>query len=492
MKTPVILNLVWAGVAGAAFYTGMKFNSSDSSKIAGQKNLAMNTTPVAGSGGSKLVSPLLVSKDSSVLDFYKQYGLDTGTPLTPEKMKEAMLTAIRESDPVKSQLMFARLMEELTAENAPAALAMIRENVGGGMDGMRYMGMLAYKWGEVDPTTAMTELSKGDDRGGRMGQTIALSGWATKDPQAAMAWLAAYEGDDREKEWMANSLVNGLAKSSPEEAMKYALTMKDEGSRARAAESIAREMIRSGGTEKATAWLATITDPDMKRGAFQTVSDQLLRSDPVKAAEFIKQNANQDYARGAVASLASTLAKKDVQQGLSFAGELTGDSQAKAYGSVISQWLDQDRGANAADAAKYVEAMPAGANKDAGARELARQAMRQDPVTAIAWATSIQDPETRGETLVDAGRRYMREDPAAAQAWLASSGLSAEDQQKITNPQRGDFGGGVGGGGGGGFPGGGRGNFGGGGFRPQGVTGGAAGGATGGGGGGRGGRGRGR
>lgn len=501
MKTPLVLNLVWAGVAGAAFYTGMKFTGSDDAKSAGSKSLSTMNAPLAGSGGSKMVSPQLVSRDASVLQFFKEYGLDTGTPLTADKMKEAMLLAIRESDPVKSQLMFARLMEELTPENAPAALAMIRENVGGGMEGMRYMGMLAYKWGEVDPTTAMAELSKGEDRGGRMGQTLALSGWAAKDPKAAMAWLQAFDGDDREKEWMGMSLVNGLAKSSPEEAMKYALSMKDEGSRARAAETIAREMIRAGGTEKATAWLASITDPDMKRGAFQTVSEQLLRSDPAKAAEYIKQHAGEDYAKGAVASLANSLARKDVNQALEFAGGLTGESQARAYGSIFNQWLDKDRGAGAADVAKYVEGMPAGPAKDAGARQLAEQAMRQDPTTAIAWASSIQDPETRQDTLVDAARRYMMRDPQGAAAWLAQSGLSAEDQQRVTNPQRGDWGGGGGGGvsgGGSGF--GGRGNFGGG-ARAQngGATGGDAG-VTGGGrrggrgnfGGGTGGGGRGR
>ena len=57
-------------------------------------------------------------------------------------MKEAMLLAIREGDPVKSQLMFARLMEELTPENAASVLATIRENVGG-FESMRYTGMLA-------------------------------------------------------------------------------------------------------------------------------------------------------------------------------------------------------------------------------------------------------------------------------------------------------------------------------------------------------------
>jgi hypothetical protein len=500
MKTPVILNLVWAGVAGAAFYTGMKINGSDDSKNGASKNISV-ANPVAGSGPSKLVNPLMVSKEKAILDFYKQYGLDSGVPLSPEKMKEAIQAAIREGDPVKSQMMFARLMEELTPENATVALAMIRAS-GGGFETMTYMRMLTSKWGEVDPLNAMKELAKTDGGGGGrfggMSQAGVLSGWASADPKAAIAWLQAYEGDDREKGFMSMSLINGLARSSPEEAVKYASALENKGDRTRAADTIAKEMIRSGGIEKATAWVDGITDPDMKRGAFQTIADQMLRSDPAKAAEYIKAHSNDEYASGAVANLANSLAKKDLQQGLDFAAGLTGEGQAKAYGSVISEWLDKDRGAGVADAAKFVEGLPAGASKDAGARELARQAMRQDPTTAIAWASSIQDPQSREETMIEAGRRFYRTDQQDAAAWLATSGLSEDAQKQITNPEfggRGDWGGGGGPGGftggGGGFPGGGRGGFtGGGAARTNGAaapaTGGTGGRGRGAGGGGRG------
>src|SRR5688572_33486922 len=102
MKTPLILNLVWAGIAGAAFYTGYKLNSESEGNATSSKGTPATgkSTVVSGgvAGGAKGVSPLLVSKDQSVIDFYKQYGLDTGAPLTAEKMKEAMLTAIRETD----------------------------------------------------------------------------------------------------------------------------------------------------------------------------------------------------------------------------------------------------------------------------------------------------------------------------------------------------------------------------------------------------------
>jgi hypothetical protein len=483
MPKPLIINLVWAGVAGAAFTAGYLIKSPGENKDASSSTLRViaDKAPAAGAGAKKAAPTS--SKDTAVLDFYKRYGLDSGTPITPDKMKEAMLEAIRESDPVKSQLMFARLMEELTPENAPAALAMIRENVSG-FESMRYMSTLAYKWGQVDPLNAMKELAKGDDRGGRMSQNVVLTGWAATDPKAAMEWLNAYDGDG--KDWLAQSIVNGLAKSDPEGALKYVSGLKDKDDRSRGAETIAREMIRLGGSDKAVAWLNGLTDPDMKSGAFRTVADQMMRGDTAKAAEWIKAYANEDFAKDAVRNLAETMARKDPQEALKFAGDLTGKAQSSAIGQAVNEWARQENGANMADAAKYVESLPAGDSRDAGARAIAREAVRDDPQAAIAWANSIKDAEQRTDTLVDVARRYMREDKAAAEAWLAQSGLSAEDQQKVTTPGRGDWGGG--GFQGGGFNGGGGGRGPGGFARPNGGVRATGGGGGGGGRGGRGGR----
>lgn len=472
MRKSIIINLVWAGVAGAAFTAGYLIKPGAESKDTASSTIrSIADKAPSGNGAGQKKAAVVVSKDNAVLDFYKRYGLDTGAPISPDKMKEAMLEAIRESDPVKSQLMFARLMEELTPENAPAALAMIRENVSG-FESMRYMGTLAYKWGQVDPHTAMKELAKGDDRGGRMTQNVVLTGWAATDPKAAMEWLNAYEGEG--KEWLGMSIVNGLAKSDPEGALKYVSGLENKEERARGAETIAREMIRLGGSEKAVAWLNSLTDPDMKSGAFRTVAEQIMRGDPAKAAEWIKAYAGEEYARDAVRTISETMARKDPQEALKFASSLTGKAQSSAIGQAVNEWVRQNEGAGMADAAKYVESLPAGESRDAGARAIAREAVREDPQAAIAWANSIKDQEERTDTLIDVARRYMREDRAAAEAWLAQSGLSAEDQQRVTNPTRGDWGGFQGGGG-----------FNGGGGRgPGGFTGGPGGGRRGGDGGG--------
>jgi hypothetical protein len=481
MNKPLVLNIVWAGVAAAAGIAGYKLAPSADSSAAQSSAVRKiaDGVPAPAGGAKKGISANMVSKDAAVLEFYQRYGLDSGTPLSPEKMQAAMLEAIREGDPVKSQLMFARLMEELTAENAPAALAMIRENVGG-FESMRYMSTLAYKWGQVDPLNAMKSLAQGDDRGGRMSQSVVLTGWASADPKAAMEWLNAYDGEG--KDWLSMSIVNGMVKSDPEGALKYVAALEREEDRSRGAETIAREMIRLGGAEKAVAWLNGLTDPDMKSGAFRTVAEQMLRGDATKAAEWVKAFAGEDYAADAVRNVAETLARKDPQEALTFANSLTGKAQSSAVGQAINEWIRQNDGAGMADAAKYVEGLPQGDARDAGTRAIAREAVREDPQAGIAWANQIQDPEVRTDTLIDVARRYMREDLAAAQAWLATSGLSAEDQARVTAPpERGDWGRG------GEF----RGPAGGGGIRGGGAapTGGGRGGPGGPGGGGRGGRG---
>ena len=53
MKTPLLLNLVWAGVAGAAFYTGYKLNSAgDSGESAQSKIRPVAVGPASSSVGT--------------------------------------------------------------------------------------------------------------------------------------------------------------------------------------------------------------------------------------------------------------------------------------------------------------------------------------------------------------------------------------------------------------------------------------------------------
>ena len=433
-KSTITLNLLWVAVASGTFYAGSVWRGGQSGDPTSSSRTGRSLTggPL---GSGRNAGTAALPADASVTEFLERHGIKEGTPLSADAMGRAISDALRETDPIKSQMLFGRLMSALTPENAAAAMTMIRENASG-FESMRYLSMLAYAWGGVDPKGAMEQLGntgERGDRGGRMTQGTALTGWAAKDPAAAMAWMETYKGED--KEGLTQSLINGLAKSDFAGALKYAGALENKEERGRAAQTLAREMIRTGGVEGATAWLASLTDPTMKAGAFDTVAQQLMRSDPEQAAAFIRKNAGEEYAAGAAASFAANLSRKDVQQGLEFAATLTGSAQARAYGEIVSRWMEQDDGAKAAEASEYVNKMPAGAARDAGAAIIARQVAREDPAASVAWAGTISDPGQREQILVQAGRRYLRSDPQAAATWLAQSGLSAEAQQQVTAPR---------------------------------------------------------
>ncbi len=491
-KPALLLNLLWVAVAAGSFYAGVAWRGgrpaeASASPVGARVPTAPEPVKLAGSGKTAMVKADTVSRDDDVLDFFRRYGLDSGVPLTADTMGQAVSEAIRETNPIKSQMLFARLMEEITPENAQAALEMVRESASG-FDSMRYMNLLAYAWGGADPKSAMETLQAGEGRDSRVGVANALTGWAVQDPQGAIAWLATFEGEGRE--WLAQSLISGLAKSDFDGAMKYASSLENETERRRATETLAREMIRTGGIDQAKAWLASISDDQMKGGAFSTLADQLRRSDPEKAAQFIRENAGERFARDAVARLAQDLSRRgDINQALSFVDSLNGPNQSRAYAEVIGQWLDRNDGTESVQASEYVTRMPAGENRDAASAAIARRIAGEDPAAAIAWAGAIANARDREQTLVDVGRRYMRTDPASAAAWLTQSGLSAEVQRQIASPReernwRGQEGGGPPAGAGRGGPRGGGAGFG------AGFGGNQGGGGQGGGGGRRGGGGR--
>ena len=452
MKT-ILLSLLCGGLAAGGFFAGMAWRDR---QAADQETVSQPSVKrVTASDAAAKTGPGAAS-DKAVADFFAKYGIGKG-PLSAEKMKAAAAEALSESDPVKGQLLFARLMEELTAENAPEVLAMIREKGGMGPESFGYMRMLAHTWGGIDAAGAMAKMAEGNDRGGRFSQGFVLGGWAAKDPQAAIKWLADYEGDEREKGMMGSMLINGLARSNPEEAMAYANTLTDKNAKSDASRTIAAELIRSGSIDAATDYLKGLTDPSMKEGAFQAIAGQLAGSDPKKAAELIKAHANSEYAAGPAGDLARRLGQDDPKAGLAFAAELPGKTGASATGEVIRDWMRRDDQSEVAS--KYVADMKPGLAKDGGAAAIARSIVRDDVASALAWTSSIQDPETKTETLMDVGARYAQSDRAAFDAWLPTSGLTAEQQQK-TIEQSAERGRGWGGPGGGGPPGGGRGGFG--------------------------------
>ena len=81
-----------------------------------------------------------------------------------------------------------------------------------------------------------------------------------------------------------------------------------------------------------------------------------------------------------------------------------------------------------------MEASPA---RDSAVEEFATTLSREDPATAIQWANSISDGESRTETLTQVARSWYYRDREAASQWIETSGLPEESVEAITAERRG-------------------------------------------------------
>lgn len=431
---PAIIHGTWLAVAAGAYFAGNAFHTPGGAAAASPKTVVIGQGLSAAEKAGSLKTSA-VSRDASISEFLNRYELGSGKPMSAAKMREAMSEALRETDPIKSTMLFSRLLEELTPENAAESMATLRESING-FEMMRYMPLLAYQWGSVDAAGALKAMDGQNGRENMMARPVILAGMASKDPAAAQAWLAEQPADMPGREFYTQSIINGMAKSDPEAAVAFAAKQEKADDRTRAAETIAQEKIK-GGIDSAAAWASSLTDPDMKKGAAQAIANQYSRTDPAKAAEYMKQYASEEWAGNAIGDVTGNWARKDPEAALKFAATLNGANQANAYREAIQQWTRTDATASST----YVNAMPAGSARDSAAASLANAVSREgDPTTGVIWANSIADPTTRQEALASIAATYARQDREGFDAWAPTSGLSAEVIQAAS--QRGGGGGG--------------------------------------------------
>ena len=350
--------------------------------------------------------------------------------LTTEDIKLLSKEAFSDPNPLKRELAFARLLEGLTAENAPE----IREQMRGGRANGDQWRLFQYAWGSVDGPGAIAsaqDIERKEWREGAISQ--ALSGWASAEPLDAIAWLG--DMDEGERGRLQNDLVSGLADSNLDIASDYVLGLVKAGDR-RAPDlmgTVASEQVRKGGPSAAASWAQRLPDGEAKGSALDRVANAYVARDPAAAAAWAEQFASADYGARVIEEVGDEWAERDPAAAVSWLESLD-DSTGKREGfeSALGEWVRKDP----MKASQYLVDMPESELKDSAINGFVGRLAWEDPTAAITWAGTIQQEETRMEALTRAGQAYYRRDREAAMEWLATSGLSAEAQKKVTESRR--------------------------------------------------------
>ncbi len=381
--------------------------------------------------------------------------------LTPEQLAEE--ASKLENLPMNERLMASFLLFGRWAEVDPTAAMAFSNTMG--MAGNFVRPTVLQSWASVDPANAakyyqdnprefamMGMMGGGPGRGGpgggQGGAAIIAGEWARQDPAAAMAWAASLT---TEKGQAMNSVVSEIAKTDPRKAAEMIGQM-DAADRGNAYRSVAAQYGALDFVDAQT-WIRTLP-ADEQGAALGSAIRGLSGTDPAAAATAFKaMEAGEDKDR-ILDDVIGGLARKDPQAAADLLKLQEGeDAQSDGVRALMPTWTAQ----NPKAALDYAYTLQQGDVRDNALQSWVMANNKGEPAEVMKVAAMIDDDGDRDRSIGITAMRWMREDPTAAKAYVeASTDLSDEAKERITEG-RGMWGGG-----------GGRGQGGGGGNRGQG------------------------
>lgn len=347
--------------------------------------------------------PAAVDPGEAALEAPLSLPAGRSSPPSAREMDAAIREAFGEPDPLKRNRMLAELMEQLTPENIEAAMAAVRA-AGEGPDVFRELALLTYAWGQMDPDKALAYVAERGGRGSVFGTASVLSGWASRDPDAAYSWFKDQEVEGFQRRFYARGLMDGLAQQDLEAATRLAIEESDADLKSQFLQTVTRQRVRTEGVASTRAWVEDLL-ADQEMGSSQA---------------------------GEVAGeLADRWADDDPQAAADWAGSLENEPAAKAAAAAsLREWGRGDPTA----ASAYLNKMEPSPVRDSAIDAFASTIVREDPKAAVIWAGSIGDEEARLSAQVANAQIWNSVDPEAAQAWAKDEGFSPEAQAKILEP----------------------------------------------------------
>jgi hypothetical protein len=427
-RFPIFLNSAWALLAAGAYVAGTFHpRSADVHSSAGSPagRLAAQTS-------SKPAGAAEVEKGSQVSRWLQSFEDNSGS-ISPERMKDALRTALLDPDPVKATLYFTHLLEKMTPENAPAILQAITENVRGA-DANRFLTLLAHAWGAKDGAAAIAAFEALNRRDMDGAKSTAMTAWASKNSELALSWLQKRaeqaNRDPRGEQALTRGFVIGMARQNVDSALEYVMTLKEDR-RADFAHVLVDQKLKEGAVSGAE-WALRLPEERMRTNALETVGYQYIREDLPGATQWAEKIAARPDAHEAVADIANEMANRDGKGAAAWAAKLpAGPSQNHAMEDIFENWTRKDPLA----ASQSLNEMPHGPGRDSAIQAFSRTLAGENPADAVTWAGAISDDRERINVQVDIARRWQAKAPNEAHAWITAN-LPAEAQVRALGPRK--------------------------------------------------------
>ncbi|MCU0749600.1 MAG: hypothetical protein MUF13_08655, partial [Akkermansiaceae bacterium] len=290
-----------------------------------------------------------------------------------------------------------------------------------------------FQLSDADPKTAADMLTRGDMPEALGEQTELIGrGWAEQEPQAAADWVGKLP-EHRQLAAMRGVLA-GAARENPELALEI-LKQQPDAKRPELVESLASGWAHRD-PEAALRWSESLKDGEKTRATAKVLGLMAVMSPEKAAGEFVGwlQSSSTEPPSGmeegfthpaalVVGEISRHWDHERLDEAIAWTSSIpAGGLRTEAVATVFQHWAKS----SPADLANHLQSMPAGADRDEGAYQLAITMARADMGAATAWAASLSHPEARSSAakfFIEAAR-----DKSQAYENIISSGLLEADE----------------------------------------------------------------
>ncbi len=339
---------------------------------------------------------------------------------------------LKEQDPVKRLSAFTAFLQTMSADEAPAVAGLFAKLTDAGASLQEEARLFLRAWGGVDGPGPLAVMEKHHVIAQK--RATVLSGWAARDPHAALAWLETQPAGEA-AETLARGLAEGWAVQDLDAAARWVETRPSSEARKDMIENLFRQYVTTRGIEGAKEWFASMTpneqDPSYQQRAFNDIASHLAKTDLAQARQWLDDHAGQPWAGGGgVKDILQAWVKTDPPTAIEWALahpeiRTRGDGWNSPLGAAVYSWAEADPNA----AGQWLGTQTGTSGYDQAAASFVKGITDVDPESGFAWAKTIQDPSLRSESLVTAGVKWMLSQPEQARAALQAEGLQANISQ---------------------------------------------------------------
>lgn len=402
--SPTHAILLAASCSGAAFFLGHYIGKGSSPSAAIPGLAGHQAAPVKpATRKATQTGPALAGDELKEL-------LEEATPGQPNtRLLQGLQAAFDLGNVFQRRARFQQLLSIMRDEDGDAINALFKQEDKKGRWYTDEYVAFWNQWGCVAGASAVAEMTRMDGKKGNgtlWGNVI--SGWASKDASAALAWITANEADHLHRTALWASLAAGLSESDPHRALELIAGELPNESRQNAITACANSAVQKGGIPFAREWLGqalnrTASDMPMAKSATSAIVTAVERAGHPALEELALTFRQNSTVQTTLPDTLSGIWRGDHFRILDFMARLPGEFNTRqSLSTAISQLTqaDPDR------TGEWLKQHPEAPHYDTAAAEYAKAILRIDPSAAAAWTSTIKDPALKQEvTAVIEGAR---------------------------------------------------------------------------------------